>query len=444
MTGSGWLTQGVCLAFCWLKAPNSCRGVRLRRFRNRMEVEGVWEGSIPEGQAAGEVLTEGFLRLGGDESCLVAVAVPDAGFSFVDLRLPPLPREPLTRALSLELRRQSPLNPERLAWGYRRLPGARTPQGVPVRLVFCQTEEWQRLMDELTAFRPGFDVILPPALALDPLLSDRTWPCWRNGSAYFRLPDGTGGRRLLTTAPESTVLFGAGARPLELPGLTLPPALAARPAAEQALFAPAVIAGLYALSPALGQDAKTWLPVPEELRFRRNLAARRLGLALGAYAAAGLTLWAAVAAVRNQRQIHVLNNEIAQLERNARGKNADRGRYEFVQKFLAECREAGVDRPGLPLYLAELTRQIGDGAWVQTLAWRNGGRMIELDLTMTDANADVLAAIRESPYLTDVVSLRKKVEASGGASLRLQMQARAPKSRPAVAAGLAPSRGTAP
>ena len=167
-------------------------------------------------------------------------------------------------------------------------------------------------------------------------------------------------------------------------------------------------------------------------------------LALGAYAAAGLTLWASVAAVRNQRQIHALNNEIAQLERNARAENADKGRHEFVQKFLAECREAGVDRPGLPLYLAELTRQIGDGVWAQAFSWRNGGRMIELDLTMTDANAEIQAAIGESPYLADVVSLRKKVEANGGASVRLQMQARAPKYRPAVAAEPVPPRGAAP
>ena len=440
----GWFIQGTCLAFCWQGASSSCRGVRLRRLRHRLELEQVWEGVIPEGRPAGEVLAEGFRSLGGDESCLVAAAMPDDGFGFVDLRLPPLPREAMTRALGLDLRRHAPLDPERLAWGYRRLPGVRTPQGVPVRLAFCKTEDWRRLTDELAAFRPGFDVILPPALALDPLLAVRAWPCWRNGLDFVRLPAGAGGRRLLTAAPEGAALFGAGDRPLELPGFAIPPALAARPAAEQALFAPAVVAGLYALSPALGQDAKTWLPVPEELRFRRNLAARRLGLALGAYAAAGLTLWASVAAVRNQRQIHALNNEIAQLERNARAENADKGRHEFVQKFLAECREAGVDRPGLPLYLAELTRQIGDGVWAQAFSWRNGGRMIELDLTMTDANAEIQAAIGESPYLADVVSLRKKVEANGGASVRLQMQARAPKYRPAVAAEPVPPRGAAP
>lgn len=420
MTG-GWFNRTVCLAFTW-DATRRCRGVRMRKTRQGMVVEDGWEAAPRDGMTLGAVLGEGFQALRGDETCTVVAGPADWPGTVVDLAMPRLELPELTRALRFELARQVPVPADQLVFGFRLLPEAGTGTTRPVRLACIREDAWQTLLTDLSGLAPGLDLFLPPVLALDPVLAGRA-AAMPAGDVFA--PAGNGPRREFISADapagNGQPPFGAGANPLADPRLIPGDAFAAKPGAVQQEYAGAVILGMYGLEAPAG-DGKTWLPLPRELRIRRNRAARLTALALGGYALLALAGLLAVTGAHNMQQIRALRANSARLEKRIKSYGADKDERLFLTKLQTEFKDARVTKSSLPACLGEISDRLSPDAWVQLFSWNDG--KIEVELSTADATLDAVGDMQASPLFADVVPLRKKVdEKSGITSIRLQLLA---------------------
>ena len=410
------------IALTWT-ADRQCQGVRVRRAGERFAVERIWSASFGEGQSLGDTLAEGVRALAADEACSVIVGPATPCCCCTDLTMPRLPPDELRKALAFELGRQSPLPAEKLVWGYRLLPETRRRQGKAlVRLYGLREAEWQKLLDELGSMEFGVDAILPPEVALDPLLSEK--PLFLpsgNGHGFLFAPAAKGGREIvLVPAPPTGVLGDPAVAPILL-NVALGGELDSREPVAQQAFLPALLLALYGLGSALHHDRTTGLPVPGELRVRRNRAGRFVAMLLAVYL---LAILAAATVQRYQagsRQFQALRAETQRL----RAQISDfRGRGEtddFLQNLETEFKDAKFEKPPLALCLLEVTQRVGVDTWVQNFSWNDG--KIDLELTTTNENLDVIPKLEASPFLSEVVSAGKIRGPNDIWTVRLQMVA---------------------
>ncbi|MFA5204839.1 MAG: hypothetical protein WC708_10610, partial [Lentisphaeria bacterium] len=357
----------------------------------------------------------------------------------------------LRQALAFELGRRSPLPPDRLAWGWRQLPGATAAEGVAgqrVRLGFLREADWRHILDDLAGMGAGVDACLPPALALDPVLAGQPVffpadPSQPAGAGFVLRPDGAGHRTMEQVAAAPDGLFGSPTGSLALAGVELAPELAALEPAAQARYAGALILALYGLGRQLAVDRRSWLPLPRELRIHRHRAGRIAAVCLAAYLALVTVVAVGRRVADNARHLAQLKSELAEVQKKIEGFKAKSQEREFLAKLEGEFRDARLDRPGLVACLAELTRVIPKEAWSQNVSWTEG--RLETELVTASDTFNPLPLIEASAVLGNVEPVRKSVDANKQVSWRVRAEAMdkpagsVPAAAPAVAAPAAPA-----
>jgi len=411
-----------CLALTW-NAARQCRGLRVHRTGDTYTVDDFWGGQVAEGQTLGSCLAEGLRQLGCNETCTIAVGPTVPGWGFVDLLLPQLPPEELVKALSFEIGRQLPVPREKLTWGYRLLPRTeKTPGQCPVRVVYVRDEDWHTTLNELAALTPGADIILPPAVCLDPVLSGQAvlFP-GDNGNGVVAAPGENWGRELIAAEAGTRDLFGALPEPLATASVTLAARVAALPPLEQQELAGCLLLALYALGRSARRDDRDLPPIPRELRVRRNRAGRVTALFLGFYLLLVLAVLAGQYLYAASGEYDSLRAEALDLKAKIGGLKGEKDVWKFLQGLENECKTVNLDKPPLTVCLLDMTRRIPNDAWVQSFSWNEG--KLEIEVRTANNNLNLIGLLEESPYISDVVAVRKSVDNDNQVNIRLQMLA---------------------
>lgn len=418
----GVVNRGSCVALTW-DAERRCRGVRARRSGTGVTVERVWAADATGNTPLRSVLADGVRALDWDESCALVAGPQAAPLLVTDLLLPPLDRTATGKALAFELARRVPLPPEHLVWAYRALPaGPQAGTSRPVRLVCFREADWQQLLGELSG--PGFtlDAILPPAAALDPVLTGLPVLLPTCGQERFLFaPTATGAREWLPAGETAAPGFGVPGQPLAAPGLTLAPEVEALSAPDQQEYLGAVVLALYGLGRDLERDRETWFAVPRELRLKRNRAARVAVVLLLAWFVVALGTFTVRRYNAAATYLAALRTERERLQNTVAEYGQRQSRWGFLESIEKECQEARFDQPRLTACLLELTRRTAPAAYAQSFSWSDG--RIELELRTTDDTLDFVSVLEASPLLSEVITQRKSVDAENRIAVRLQMLA---------------------
>ncbi len=394
-----------CLAFTW-SSLGQCRGVRLRRSGDRCRVEAFWSDDTGRSVSLAETLAAGRRALGGGEMTVCLAGAADSGWAMADVDMPNLKAAELRNALSFELRKHTPLPVERLTWGYRVLSKKSGGNRVLVRLYYLKSDIWRQWVETASGLGQ-LDVLLPPPVALDPLLSGKTvfFP-GRNSHDCFRfVPSGSGRAIVAAAGSENERPQGlAEALPLEqmdfggLKELTVE---------EQLSYVGALTLGVYGLTRALSRDLATLAPTPEGLRPRRNQGVRVLAYALGLYILGCLLIGGVRAGQGRLARLRLLESErqAIQAQMTVLQKQLNPEVRVYAKALQQELTDAIAITPSLPLALLELTRLIEPPAWMSgRFEWKEGGQ-VDFQIQEVDSDPDLASRLEYSPILGDVREL---------------------------------------
>lgn len=412
-----------CIALTWDEA-GACRGVRMIRQGTRYSVVSYWQSSaVPEDNIS-SVLAQGLQELGGDEDIPVIVGSTGYEFCFTDLSMPDLDIENLRNALRFELTKQAPLRDDKLVWGFRKI-GSTNKKQIIIRLAYLRETQWGHILDRLGELAGNIDAFIPPPAALDPILEGTALYIQsgkEKGNDYLYVPENER-RELLYPDPEEQVninAFGAGNTPLALDGFN-PGDLSELAPEEQRSFAGAAVLAMYGSSAALGKDKKTWLTLPEGMRPRRHIASRRTAAILGIYLGLILVSGLAYRYIKSAQYLNDLQTREAEISKQIENLENREGARQFISSFQEELAEVNLDHPSLLQCLIDLTKNIPNEYWVSNFNWKNGD--IELQIQSEKDDLTFLEKIRESPLLTDVVTIRKTVDHENKVTFQVRMRA---------------------
>lgn len=385
-----------------------------------------------------------YVARNGLAGCEARVAVP-AGRSFVArISCPPLRDRDIRPALALELERVFPVAASKLAFNWRRSPGATRGGTVPL-VVVAASSEWIGRWDEIAA-RAGLSLAgaVPSCWALseacrriggavgqaggvcaivrdldgavecaamergEPFFSgERTCPPAAAPSEAFSLLDGA-----LVDVPspdagaEATVFAPSGWRPEErspkagdgpfraVAGFEARAASAMAGPEGPAEGAP-VWGALGAYGAALCEKAPDLL-FPEKKGAGLRAAAR---VATGALAAVALLLalaWPVAVAVRTKQEVGRLDAELASLRPAAARVEKSLAALSDVEGRIAVLGDARAGREGPLVILRELTTRLPQGTWLTGL--RVEDRKIEIDGFSPSANEVFTLLTRDGQF----------------------------------------------
>lgn len=417
-----------CIGLTWNTA-GECRGVLVRGRGERIAVTAHWQARADADHPLAECLSEGLARLGNEEDALIVVGAADAACGMAEARVPALKTSELRGALGFELARACPLPPDRVVWGYRRLPVEKGKR-LPARLFFLRQTTWEHWLESVGALK--LDAIMPPQAALDPVLAERDLVLAAGNGERFLFARTAKGGRAVRKADDDTDAFGNGPQPLAWERL-LPGPLAELPAEQQAEYAPAIVLAAYGATRCLADDRETALPVPYNLQPRRNQLNRLLAAALlFLIATLGLSaLWREYAA--RHETLRELRAETRRVNQEIDRRLGASGTHteESLANLGKEIEDAAamLDRPSLTAVLVELTETVGHDSWCYKLDWNENTVTIEIEETEEDL--DLVRNLEISPVIGDVLE-ESKTRSVGRVIRRLRMNARwdLPSERP--------------
>jgi hypothetical protein len=415
-----------CVALTW-DSMGECRGVLVRGRGDRLLVRSRWQQKASSANSVAECLRDGMEQLRANDSVLVVAGAADAACGLAEVEVPALKTNELRGALGFELARNCPLPSERVVWGYRLL-AQRSGNRLAARIFYLRQVAWEHWLEAVGGLK--LDALVPPQVALDPVLAERPVSLSLVGGNRFAYrPTSEGGRSVAPVGPDSGDAFGAGDEPLAWDQLVLGP-LQGLSADEQASYAPALLLGAYGVSPALGEDAEGALPVPYNLRPRRNQLNRFLAVALVLLLVSlGLAaVWREY--VARKACLDGLRAENARVEREieraAGGPAADSSAKvataarELLAKELTDA-TAELDRPSLAAVLVELTETVGGSTWCTGFTWRDGS--VSIELQEDEEDLDLVRNLDLSPVIGDVLEENKR-RVGANVLRKLKMNAR--------------------
>lgn len=400
-----------CLAFTW-SGNGQCRGVRLRRSGERCRVESCWGDDTGKSVSLAETLAAGRRALGGGEMTVCLAGAADSGWAMADVDMPNLKAAELRNALGFELRKHTPLPVERLTWGYRVLPEKVGENRILVRLYYLKSDIWRQWTETVSGLGQ-LDVLLPPPVALDPLLSGKTvfFP-GRNSHDSFRFVPTGRGRAIVAAGGQE------GERPQQL-AEALPleqmdfAGLNGLAADEQLSYVGALTLGVYGLTRELSRDQATLAPVPEGLRPRRNQGIRVLAYALGLYILGCLLIGGIRAGQSRLARLRQLESERNAIQTQAviLQKQLNPEVRAYAKALRQELSDAITVTPSLPLALLELTRLIEAPAWMSgRFEWKEGGQ-VDFQIQEIESDPELASRLEYSPVLGDVRELSSVYDA---------------------------------
>ena len=413
-------SRSFAIAVTWSTA--SCHAVRLSAEGHGARVVQCWRGELgKDGASPAELVLRGVREVGADDQCYLVAGGNGQGWGMTDLEMPPLREEELRNALAFELRKQTPLSPDKLRWGYRvlpRIPGKTTRR---IRLYYVRTENWNSWLKSMEGLHHA-DALLPAPVVLDPLLAGKPFllPGEDAAAPRYAYQDSPGGR-VIQPLPEDAAPTLEEILPADL---CRSQALEKYPAEERPAFTAAVLLALYGMTDALGNDQSTLIPLPERFRARRHVGLKALAaclalvlLALFAYVTSGnLSGYA-----RQLRQLdQAIQKTTAELE--ALQKQSDPKDTERTNLLKQELLDNIPDGPDFPTALLAVTQAIPETHWsADAFEWRSG--KIAFRIQGPQKVEGLPAKLEESPYLGDVTERLSSM--NGGAySQRFELTAR--------------------
>lgn len=410
------------IALSWT-ASGVCRGVFLRRVRDRCRVVRWWEGQKAGDRSLAEVLAEGVRALEPDAATVLVAGGDEPACGCLDLDMPALKQEELRNALAFEVRRSAPIPDDKLAWAYRVLPG-RSGSRVRVRLYYLRQALWEQWLNHLGALTQGVDIVIPPAAALDPVLAGVPVRLSAAGG-YVLTPTQNGGREVHAATPGGELpapVFGDGPAPLAVPCLD-PGELGALPPERQADFAAVLVLGMYGLSRSLAADRATGFELPYALKPRRHRSARLLAAVLALYTGVLGLYGLGRLYADHQRQYEAVHRERKAVEAQIAdaGKRLNADEAKLIEQLRKETADLIEPRPPLGAALAEITRRVGPAGWCTSFRWSEGA--ISLQLRESREIEDLERTLEQSPLLGDVRQESKRVQA-GVIDRKIEMNAR--------------------
>lgn len=413
-----------CVSLTWTRAGD-CRGVLLRRGQGGTRVVRHWQDRAPEGTGVGQVLRHALRHLDGRRNCILVAGSADVCAGSADLEYPTLPERELRNSLQYELAYHTPVQEDKVVWGYRVLQRADAQQRL--RLYYMRESEWHRWLDELGALGRGVDAVLPPTLCFDPVLRGKS--CFitatENGADGYLFRAGPDGERVVEWTeepPEDAV--GTGDTPLSGLDAFKPGSLEGLSADEQRSYLPAILLGLYAMSSALHTDSNTRIPLPYELRPVRNRYSRLFAVALllCLVTLAGYAGWKEYTAAKAyQDELRARIGDIESWAQNRGGGDED-SRYDTL---MAELRDVAVPRVSFAASLQELTQITPDTLWVQSLSWKDG--RLDVQFATEETDTGILRTVEDSELFSGVSPQGTKIDRNGLRTIRLRMYASLPE-----------------
>ena len=380
----GHFIRNQSIAVIW--DARSCRALRLEAKGSTCTVAACWHGETgKDGSSVAELIPMAFKALNGDDSIYTAVA-GEGGWGMNDITLPAaLKGDDLKNALSFELSKQTPLPADRIKWGYRTLENSKDAAERRLRIFFIRNDTWDSWIKAMNGLH-HVDAMLPAPVILDPLLAGKVFSAPADGgnAVWSYIPEIQGRSPRLET-PETppaldsifdSTIFQAGA-------------LAGYEPDEQLAFAPAVLLGMYALSPAITADAGTVPPLPERFHARRHLAAKLTAALLALYLLGLIVFFLAGAMQKKAAEIRVVDQELAKVNKELKTlyNLMDPKANERITLLRQELLENAPKGPSFPAALLEITRLVGKDAWISnSLEWKEGGISFQIQTPVKDVN----------------------------------------------------------
>ncbi len=400
-------------AFTW-SPEGRCRGVILTRDARGCHVSARW-GAESEHRTAdlAEALAAGRKALNCADAMFCVAGPTNGGWGMAELEMPELKQEELRNALAFELRKRTPLPPDRLVWGYRVLKHAAGKDGrMKVRLFYVKRDSWRQWM-AIARGLAHVDLISPAPVLLDPLAEGQavTVP----GKTSFRyLPSEQGREEMRSSANDEQ------GNPLDfdklfpMPGFTLG-SLEELSIAERQEYLPAVILGIYGLSAEIGSDTGTLPPVEEDMRPKRYLFLQALAGVLLLVVVGFLLIGGLKAVQARMARLSLIAKDIQQT----------RTQYEALQRQIpVNAKEASqaleeeiarfhFDAPDLPEALSEVTRLVKAPAWVSSFEWKGDPSASDSTVNIlmrepagNQENTNLVTRLSNSPVLGDVKEIQ--------------------------------------
>ncbi len=380
----------------------SCHVIRLQRFRDTFKVLACWSGEVSKEQSLAELIALGVKSVDASDQEFIVAGGDTGGWGTAELQLPALSGAELKSALQFELRKQTPIPPEKLRWGYRMLESS--GKSSRVRLFYIKEEEWGRWCSALKGLS-HVDVILPAPLALDPLFAE--------DDCFF--PDETAQAGYACRRVNDTRLIVRETIPLQLtPETAFPPfssfqlgPLSEKTPAEQMAFIPALLASAYGLTRNSNQDQATLIQAPDALKAHRFIASKIIAAGLVIFTCVTLLLGMVRQFQARAAHLRKIDSEIGKVQAELKalktsfGSNSEK---EFVTILEQELRDNVQLMPSFPEALLDLTNLVETPAWASSRMEWNAGQ-ISLQLQSPQRDLDLPGKLEESPLLGDVREL---------------------------------------
>ncbi len=413
-------TRNSAIAVTWSTA--SCHAVRISAEGHRARVVQGWRGILgKDGASLAELVLRGVREVGADEQCYLVAGGNGQGWGMADLEMPPLKEEELRNALTFELRKQTPLPPEKLRWGYRVLPRISGKATRRIRLYYVRTENWNSWLKAMDGLHHA-DALLPAPVALDPLLAGHNFllPEEENAAPRYAYQDSPAGRVVHPLPQEQHPAL----EEILPPSFCQTQALEKYPAEERPAFASAILLGLYGMTEALGNDHATRIPLPERFQARRHVGLKVLAaclcvvlLALFAYVTSGTLSGHARQLRQLDDAIRATAAELEALQGQSDPKEAER--TNLLKQELLDNVPTG---PDFPTVLLAVSQIVPESHWsADAFEWRSG--KVNFRLQGSQKLEGLAGKLEESPYLGDVTE-RLSTMVGGSYSQRFELTAR--------------------
>lgn len=418
---SSLFTRTQAIALTW--TTDACHAVRVAVQGRGARVAAHWHGQAgKECASLAELLMRAVREVGGDDQSYIVAGGNGQGWGMADLVMPPLKREEMQNALAFQLRKQTPLPPDRLRWGYRLLPRKRGDATQKVRLFYVRSENWNSWLKAMEGLH-HVDALVPAPVVLDPLLENAplTLPEEPPATGQYRYEPSPEGRLVSPVAEECAKPF-AELLPREL---CEPGDLEKLPPEEQARYAAVALLALYGLTAALHDDQATLVPLPERFHARRFLSAKIGAAVLALYLVLLAVYFLAGSFSGHALQLRQLDQAIRKTtaELDALKKAANPKDKERVTLIRQELQENTPGAPDFPTALLAVTRAVPSTHWLSDpLEWRDNKLTFRVQGPQKDAELSL--RLEESPYLGDAAERLTTTTKEGSITQRFEVTAR--------------------
>jgi len=356
----------TCAAFTW-NADNECFGVLMRQAGSSYKVKRFWSDKVNNSDEISGALRRGAQSLGVHDTTIIIACSSTARTSSADLSMPLLKHKDMLNALQFNVSKQSPLEQDELAWGYRILD-PQASNGTPnIRVLLMRETVWSDWVDKTGSLPTGVDLLIPAVAVSDTVIKDRGVFLGKisEETGIYTSPADEGPRQLICSRLDDikTRLFGYGEQPLESPVID-PGKLSKAAAEEQAGFVDAVLLGAYGLTKEFSRDLITWRKVPTQMQPKRYIFAKSIAATLAVFIVLMSVFHASRFIADKSKQVNAVKSTINMERIKLKNLKFDPKKLSTVKDILQDMKDHKIQQYSTPEVLLELTERMPDKFWV--------------------------------------------------------------------------------